>query len=529
MRALALALALASSAGAKDPDDRALRQEFEEAQAKLEAWDLPAARKIAEDLVARFGRDAVTDEILGRVRFYEGDYAGAVALLEGSPSEFSKLAAASLAEVKGCETRESSHFILRFPKGKDEILAPYALETLEKAYAAIGADLGFFPPEKVRVEILRDPAALARMSPLTEKEIHDSGTIALCKYNKLMVTSPRALVTGYAWQDTLAHEFTHYLITRRSDNSVPIWLHEGIAKFEESRWRGDAGQALSPAAGALLARRLRENRLITFAQMHPSMALLPTQEDATLAFAEVFTAIEFLYREHGGPKALVGLLDRLRGGEEDTQAVAEVAGEPFAAFQSDWKAYLRRRPSPRELLPLIGERLRFKEDAQGHSTVAPPRKPGARPEPDYGELGEITDPAARRSAHLGELLRARGRTPASIYEYAKAEARVGARSPALSNKYAVALLELGHPERAEQLLRASLSPFPGIAATHLHLARALLAQKRWAKAREELLRANAVDPFDPELHVALLRADKELGDEAASRIEARAVKLLDGG
>ena len=41
------------------------------------------------------------------------------------------------------------------------------------------------------------------MSTLTEKEIETTGTIALCKYGKLMIVTPRATVFGYPWMDTL--------------------------------------------------------------------------------------------------------------------------------------------------------------------------------------------------------------------------------------------------------------------------------------------------------------------------------------
>ncbi len=531
MLALGLAAGPAARATPAQADEEMLRAGFEEATDRLESWHVPAARKLAESLQERYGHSAVTDELMGRVLYFEGDYAGATALLKDSVSDYAKLAKASLDEVRGYDQRESAHFILRFPKGQNELLAPYALDTLEKAYQAIGQDLHEQPKEKVRVEILRDTEALSHLSSLTEKEIEDSGTIALCKFNKLMVTSPQALLTGYAWQDTLAHEYTHYLIQRRSENTVPIWLHEGIAKFEESRWRGPPGVAMSPASMALLARRLRENKLITFEQMHPSMALLPTQEAATLAFAEVSTAVKYLYEEKGGEATLNRLLDKLRAGEEDTAAIAEVTGESFAAFQNDWKAFLRKQPMPHEVLPLTSEHLHFKDASkrQGRFSVVQAEKerpldPGAAEL--FAELLDINDEPARESTQLGELLRARGRIAASVFEYAKAEARIGARSPTLSNKYAVALLETGQAKKAEGLLKASLKPFPDIAQTHLHLGEAYLSQERWAEARDELLRANSVDPFDPRVHLGLMKADKELGDTAAYQVEAHAAGLL---
>src|SRR5262249_48280034 len=149
--------------------------------------------------------------------------------------------------VRDFATFESGHFVIRVPKGPDELLAPYALEALEAARAALATDFGWAPEGKVRVEVYADTAALAQVSTLTLKEIETSGTIALCKWNRLMIVSPRALVRGYAWLDTLNHEYTHFVVTVLSRNHVPIWLHEGIAKFEERRWRASAGGGLTPS------------------------------------------------------------------------------------------------------------------------------------------------------------------------------------------------------------------------------------------------------------------------------------------
>ncbi len=44
---------------------------------------------------------------------------------------------------------------------------------------------------------------------------------------------------------------------RRASNTVPIWMHEGLAKYLESRWRGAAGGAMTPSTLALLGTRVR--------------------------------------------------------------------------------------------------------------------------------------------------------------------------------------------------------------------------------------------------------------------------------
>src|SRR5438045_8521791 len=152
-----------------------------------------------------------------------------------------------------------------------------------------------------------------------------------------MITSPRALLRGYAWLDTLSHEFTHYLVTQKGRNSVPIWLQEGLAKFLETRWRGAPGMAVDDLSLGLLQDAAKKNKLIPFSRMHPSIAMLPTQEQAALAFAEVEAAIRLLY-QRGGQSALTELVSGMAAGMTDEQAVARAAGNSSGGFEAAWSA-----------------------------------------------------------------------------------------------------------------------------------------------------------------------------------------------
>ena len=166
---------------------------------------------------------------------------------------------------------------IRF-RDKDEIVAYYAQEVPSRLTEELVKKLDFFPSEgteKIAVEIYPDARGLARATGLTIRQIETSGTIAVCKYHRLMIISPLAAANGYSWADTLAHEFIHLVISKKSRNTVPIWLHEGIAKYYESSWRTKPGQALSASSEKLLEKAVRDGGLITFEQMHPSMAKLP--------------------------------------------------------------------------------------------------------------------------------------------------------------------------------------------------------------------------------------------------------------
>lgn len=498
----------------------------EEALERLEAWDIEGAEEVAARLAKDRPDDPGTKFVQGRVAFELGEYDRAVELLGealgpgANESRDYEYAVAARDEVKGMVVEESAHFIVRYKPGKDAALVPYAIETMESAWKALTEDLGYAPPRKVRIEFYSTPKALARVSSLTEENIKATGTIALCKYNRLMVTSPRALFRGYEWQDTITHEFIHFLITRKSANTVPIWLHEGMAKYLETRWRGKAGLALDAGSEALLARAVKKDALITFARMHPSIAMLPTQEDAALAFAEVFTAIEFVDRKLG-MAGLRAIIDGLKAGKSDHDAVAAALGTSFEKFEAEWRRSLKTRPAPKGHAAL--ERLVFRDDKDQKKAKKDRVKSYER-----GELGTLPDPDARKWAHLGELLRARNRLAAAAVEYEKAIQKVGASHGALARKYALTLLALGRGAEAEKTLRTTLASEPEDDTNNLLLGRILVQTGRHAEARQHFLIANRRDPFDDEIHAGLLDVGRATGDAGLEARERDVLAILKG-
>ncbi|AKU93087.1 hypothetical protein AKJ08_3474 [Vulgatibacter incomptus] len=501
------------------------------AENALAAWDLPTARALADELRRAHPAEPKIAHLLGRVLLHQGDYDGAVRLLEEAgasdgPGSFLQVARDTGRITHAYIEAESEHFVFRYPAGKDEILVPWALQTLEQAYAAIGEIVDYRPEgAKIRVEVVADANELAQVSTLSLEAIKTTGTIAICKFDKLMITSPKALARGYDWRDTLSHELVHLIVTRKTANRTPIWLHEGIAKFLETAWRGEPGQALQLPSQALLRDAVKAKKLIPFEKMHPSIALLPTAEDAALAFAEVFSAMEFVYGKD--QKNIASILGALRDGASDRDAVGKLFGGSFPRFESTWKTWLDGRTYPKEAASMESLHLKFKDDAPDEpSPKEAAEKGGFRDLTDLSEFRQIKDAPARRAAHLGELLRARGKTAAAAAKYEEAVARVGAQFPSLSNKYAIALLELKENEKATRVLQASRRLYPTDPLTNLNLARASMQDGKNAEARAFLEAAISVNPFDPEAQARLHLVAKELQDEDLSTRTARAMGLL---
>jgi len=433
------------------------------------------------------------------------------------------LATATAEATRGMEEKvsPSGHFVFRYRRGKDEVLIPYASAALDKAWTALAQDFGdgddpeaAAPRHPIRVEIYEEIADLARVSTLTLREIETSGTIALCKWNRLMIVSPKALLRGYPWLDTLTHEYTHYIVSRVGRGLIPLWIHEGLAKFEEKRWRGPSGGGLSPAMEQLLTTALQKRRLISFEQMSPSMAKLPSQEDTALAFAEVYTFVEYLHGR-AGFAGIRSLVKSLSEGLVETRAMHSAFGVSFDELDHSWRSALRSRKVRSRFGP-YAEKLRFRKPTGG--------KPSAT---EDDESGDISDPKVRGFVRLGGLLRARGRLPAAAFEYEKAASQAGAPHPLVGLKLGRTYLELNDAERAISALEPASEQYPDWAGLQATLGSAYLRKGDLAKAEVALEGAISTSPFDPGVHCGL----KAIYEQRKSPLldqASRACNLLSG-
>jgi tetratricopeptide (TPR) repeat protein len=513
-RLLLLALLLSSSAQARR--DRTVTGDVIKAARYLQSSRLDDAKAVLADLEKRASDNPDVKWLHAELAFQTGNYADAVKSLDKVPDDAAdgfagqtkKLAASTLAVTENFVEAKSpkGHFVIRYAPGKDAAIAELAGDVLDTAWATIGDDLGLSPADPIRVEILGAPADLARMSPLTEAEIETTGTIALSKYNKLMVVSPRATLFGYPWMDTLAHEYTHLVVARISHDTVPVWMQEGLARFEQTRWRRPPEVVLTSTEQALLTAGLRKGRLITFDEMHPSMAKLPSQEAAALAYAEVYTLVGWMQ----GKVGFKGLRDTLalqRDGKSAKRAVTEALDLPWPQVEKEWHAHLK-----------VGD---------GKARAGRPIKFG-KGGTDSENVGiETVSARARKHARLGGMLRARGQLEAAAVEYDKALAANGGGTPEpfVAGKLARTLVELGRYDRAIELATplAAADDHDAVAAVTLGMART--AKQDWPEAIIAYEQALRVSPFDPQTRCGLAEAYAKMKDAKATR-ERAACDLL---
>jgi tetratricopeptide (TPR) repeat protein len=473
-------------------------------------WRFAEADRALDALLKARPAEPATLVAQGYARFLAGDYRAAVASYEAAAAqvavgsglrELLSLAKASAEAVDGHREQRSANFVFRCA-AEDAVLADYGLETLEAARAALASDLGFATTRPITVDVVRGSRELAAMTTLGEDEIERTGTVAVSKWSRIMLTSPRAMHLGYEWRDSLAHELVHYAIAASTYDRAPVWLQEGLAKFLELRWRAPAGLDLHPSLKHYLAKALGSGRLISFEAMHPSMAKLPRAEDAALAFAEVTTAVACLF-DRGGAAALRAVLATVRDGGDARVAVARAYGGSgaWSDFERAWQKYM------------TGQRYRTLPGLESMAPKYKKKAAGAPSEDDASSgLGE-----AGRFLRLGNMLLLRNRLKPASVEYEKGQKLAGSSQWIFAVKLGRTYLALGQSVEASRVIAAAVQTYPELPWPHLIAGQAALAQGDAAAAAAALLRSLAINPYDPSVHCSLAEAYRRLPDTPAEK------------
>lgn len=308
---------------------------------------------------------------------------------------------------------------IRFQDAADEVLVPHISDVAVKSREAMVKDLGVDLPRPLRIDVVRDLFSLAAVTGLPLEAAETTGTVAVARWGRVTMISPRAAKHGYPWQDTLAHEVTHLALTRQSRDFAPLWLQEGIAKREEVRWREPRPFDEERDPHAIAREALLNGTSVGIDRIGPSIAMLPTPQAAAISYAEVESFMDFWIGKVGRA-AFALLLTDMKGlsTRETDGAMISVTGYPLSYWIALWQEHLEALPEP--------------------------------PLPEVPELAESRLPAAQ-GVRLGDLLYARGRSDLAPEYYDDALATSPDKA-AVRFRAAAARLAVGERDPASERL-----------------------------------------------------------------------------
>ncbi len=493
-----------------------------QAETALERWDGEEAYRLVQSVHNQRPQDPRVLALLTKASLYRGEYAEAARWgerwAEAEPAnEYAKgwkaFAEQSAWAVQDFKTYTSPHFILRLQAERDGVLAEYALDALEKAYEFLGRDLGYRPSTPVRIEIFPDHQGFHAASSLSKRDIEVAGAVGICKFDKVMLLSPRVLLRGYRWLDALVHEYVHYVIVKLSDDKAPIWIHEGVAKHEESRWRSATSLYLNPLNRTLLAQALQTGEFVTFERMEPSLVRLETPQQVQLAYAEAASSVEFMHVKVGYPGLREIFREMARADTRGAKSpIEQVLAISFEAFQDEWQQFLRAK----QLTPVAGVQLsQFKVVEK------------AERDEDRLEQEALQSAAVERDLSLGDLMRQRGRFDGAVYYYDRAR-KGRPDAPFVLNKLSRSLLAAQRTQEAVPHALRALEVYPDYSTSHTTLGDAYRMLGELEKARQHYEESIQINPFDPVPHHYLAELYRQAGDPEAAEREARIARRLMG-
>ncbi len=476
--AFAASLALLSFAAAVRADTPLTPSAEHAARAELLTLglDFDEARK---ELAAGDPEDPAVAIERGRLALYEEDCDGAATIL-ARPDLAKTEQGESLADIaRGCARVTAATVVdhdaatnveIRYQDEADRALTPLLTETIVKARDALTRDLGVTWPKPTRVVVVRDLLSLSAMTGLPYESAQTTGTVAVAKWGRVTLLSPRASRHGYSWRDTVAHELTHLAVTRASQDRAPLWLQEGVAKREEVRWREPGPFDDRPPVDSVVSRGIEMKLDLALDKLGPSIAMLPSADAAMVAFAEVTSFVRF-YVTSGPPDALPHLFLLLRQGKNVDEALREASGSDLKQWDGRWRAALA---------------------AEHHEALPSAFGLGTEP-PNVKEL--------RERVRLAELLASRGHLQEALVEVDHLKGKggtkdVAADDPSLQALRGKILAQLGRPKEASAQVTdpkevvASFAPWWAL--------RGVLARGAGSDGGGDFVEAVAADPFDVE-------------------------------
>ena len=459
--------------------------------------DLPAGKHALEGADAA---DTALSVERARLMLYSGDYDGAVSLLRrgdlAATEEGAELGYISMGSARGMAAtvtaRDDARGVeVRLQDDDDRALVPMLADVAVQVQKTLMKDLGVELPKPLRIDLVRDQFTLAAMTGLPLSAARTTGTVAVAKWGRVTMVSPRATQHGYPWLDTLAHEMTHLALSRGTRDKAPLWLQEGVAKREETRWRDPQPLDDVPSVDVTAIVGIEKGLGRPIDKLGPSIAMLPTPEQAQVAFAEVQSFIRFWTKE-AGDDALPQLVLRIRALDDPSdvsRAIKDVSGVDFAEWDKRWRAHLATVPHelPADLAP-------------------------------GGRMPNVREIVSR--VRLGELLRGRGHYPAAVSQFARAQAFVPA-DPSLRCFLAAALLAQGDRSAAAPWVE-KIEDVHGRQGRWWSLHGLLFADR---EAPRSFSYGVALDPLNPKVACEEKAAPEALGDPIRAALCAAARRV----
>jgi len=246
---------------------------------------------------------------------------------------------------------ETEHFVIKFDRTQDELLARYAADYLEnEVYPELTAKFGFEPAGKSLFEIFNRARNTdghgwfsARMVGLPY-----IGTVGACAGKVVALASPGGMPKKYNWGRVLKHEFVHVLNLEQTNFNIPHWYTEALAVINE-------GYPRPQVWNDLLIQRVPRDELFNLDTINLGFVRPGSGLDWHMAYCQAELYAEYMLQTFGDD-ALAKMLDAYHDNLTTRVALRRSFDIEQEEFEAGYRDFLRTvvaglsaRPKPAEM------------------------------------------------------------------------------------------------------------------------------------------------------------------------------------
>ena len=224
-----------------------------------------------------------------------------------------------------------SHFMMSFEGNSKEILGDMPSESLNDVYDEVTKLLDCYPEVRINVIFF-----------LTENyyKNHENPKWSGGSVDKLTIRVP--LKTAYKKEfvrGALAHEFTHTLINLKTHKNAPMWVHEGLAQYQEYRTNYGSEKILREDFVPIYENEFLKNNFFIQLDNVPNYMASKDTNDVNKAYIISWLAIRYIIEKYGENSVGI-LLSLLSKGKDIKEAVSDVTDDSYEEFEKRLKKWI---------------------------------------------------------------------------------------------------------------------------------------------------------------------------------------------
>ncbi|MBM3993290.1 MAG: tetratricopeptide repeat protein [Planctomycetes bacterium] len=233
------------------------------------------------------------------------------------------------------ESLKTEHFIIRYDKKNDTVLANFMAVYLENTYKELADQFDYRPKGPFQIQVFMKH----EMFSGRVVAVPDLHTIGACTGPLVAMVSPRdtskVITKPFNWNRVIRHELVHVFNLEQTKGKVPHWFTEGLAVRYE-------GPNIPPTWHALLADKVANNDLLNLDNILLGFIRPRSPLQWQQAYLQSLLYVEYLTKTHG-EKSIGKMLAAFQDGLDTGPALEKAVGVKKDAFEKGYRAFLAER------------------------------------------------------------------------------------------------------------------------------------------------------------------------------------------